>query len=71
MINGTISAGNFGLPSKVFALTGTYSLLALSAVAHYKTGVARAENPYRILRPFSYFHDQREDFDYFGGISAT
>lgn len=29
MINGIVGAGIFGLPSKIFALTGTYSLLAL------------------------------------------
>lgn len=32
-INGTIGAGIFGLPSKVFAATGTYSLLAFIACA--------------------------------------
>ncbi|HKP14305.1 MAG TPA: amino acid permease, partial [Blastocatellia bacterium] len=32
-INGIIGAGIFGLPSKVFALTGAYSLLAFVACA--------------------------------------
>jgi amino acid transporter len=33
MINGTIGAGIFGLPSKVYALTNTYSVLAFVACA--------------------------------------
>ncbi len=33
IINGVIGAGIFGLPSKVFALTGTYSVLALIGCA--------------------------------------
>jgi len=33
MVNGIIGAGIFGLPSKVFALTAGYSLLAFAACA--------------------------------------
>ena len=33
VINGVIGAGIFGLPSKAFALTNTYSLFALLACA--------------------------------------
>src|SRR5687767_1718526 len=33
MINCIIGAGIFGIPSKAFALTGSYSLLALAACA--------------------------------------